>query len=134
MYLPRMCIKYTNLEIKPVFLAKDMEDLGPFIWSYRIIAITAADLIHWSRDKMVAIFQTIFKHIFLDENVWILIRVSQKFVSRGPINNIQALVPIMAWNRPGDKSLSEPVMVILQPLKYASLGLNELIGDTCLVV
>ena len=32
---------------------------------------------------------------------------------RGPINNIPALVLIMAWGRPGDKLLSEPIMVRL---------------------
>ena len=31
----------------------------------------------------------------------------------GPINNIPALVQIMAWRRPGDKPLSEPMMVRL---------------------
>ena len=36
-----------------------------------------------------------------------------KFVPKGPINNIQALVQIMAWRRPGDKPLSEPMMVSL---------------------
>ena len=53
----------------------------------------------------------IFKCIFLNENVWILIEISLKFVSKGPINNIPALVQIMAWRRPGDKPLSEPKMV-----------------------
>ena len=36
-----------------------------------------------------------------------------KFVPKGPINNIPALVQIMAWRRPGDKPLSEPMMVSL---------------------
>ena len=53
------------------------------------------------------------KHIFLNGNVWISIKISLKFVPRGPINNIPALVQIMAWCRPGDKSLSEPMMVRL---------------------
>ena len=55
----------------------------------------------------------IFKCIFLNENVWISIKISLKFVHRGPINNIAALVQIMAWRRPGDKPLSEPMMIIL---------------------
>ena len=56
----------------------------------------------------------IFKWIFLNENVWISIKKkSLKFVSRGPISNIPALVQIMAWHRPGDKPLSEPMMVKL---------------------
>ena len=55
----------------------------------------------------------IFKWIFLKENVWIPTKISQKFVPKGPINNIPALVQIMAWRRPGDKPLSEPMMVSL---------------------
>ena len=53
----------------------------------------------------------IFKSIFLNENVLISIKISLKFVPKGPINNIPASVQIMAWRRPGDKPLSEPVMV-----------------------
>ena len=55
----------------------------------------------------------IFKCIFVNENVWIPIAISLKFVPKGPINNIPALVQIMAWRRPGDKPLSEPVMFSL---------------------
>ena len=54
-----------------------------------------------------------FKRIFLNENVRISIKISLKFVPKGPINNIPALVLIMAWRRPGDKPLSEPMMVSL---------------------
>ena len=35
------------------------------------------------------------------------------FVPKVPHNNIPALVQIMAWRRPGDKPLSEPMMVSL---------------------
>ena len=55
----------------------------------------------------------IFKWIFLNENVRIAIWISLKFVSKGPINTILALVRIMAWRWPGDKPLSEPMMVRL---------------------
>ena len=54
-----------------------------------------------------------FKRIFMNENVRILIEISLKFVPKGPINNIPALVQIMAWRRPGDKPLSERMMVNL---------------------
>ena len=53
----------------------------------------------------------IFKCIFLNENMWISINISLNFVSKGPIKNIPSLVQIMTWRRPGDKPLSEPVMV-----------------------
>ena len=52
----------------------------------------------------------IFKGNFLNENVWIPIKISLTFVPKGPINNIPALVQIMAWRRTGDKPLSEPMM------------------------
>ena len=53
----------------------------------------------------------IFKCILLNENVWLLNKISLKFVPKDPINNISSLVQIMAWRRPGDKPLSEPMMV-----------------------
>ena len=55
----------------------------------------------------------ILKCIFLNENVWIPIKISLKFVPQCPINNIPALVQIMVWRRPGDKPLSGPMMVRL---------------------
>ena len=47
----------------------------------------------------------IFKYIFLNENAWILMKISLEFVPKGPINNIPALVQMMAWRRPGDNSI-----------------------------
>ena len=55
----------------------------------------------------------IFKCIFLNENVSIPIKISLKIVPKSPINTIPAYVQIMAWRRPGDKPLSEPMMVNL---------------------
>ena len=52
--------------------------------------------------KTAAIFQTtfIFKCIFLNENVWISFQISLKFAPEVRIDNIPALVQIMAWSRP----------------------------------
>ena len=55
----------------------------------------------------------IFKCVFLNENVWIPVTISLKYAPKGPINNIPALVQIMAWRRSGDKPLSELMMVEL---------------------
>ena len=55
----------------------------------------------------------IFKCIFLNENVWISIKISLSFVPKGSINNISALVQIMAWCRPGENSSSEPIIFSL---------------------
>ena len=40
-----------------------------------------------------------------------LMKISLKFDPNDPINSIPALDQIMAWRRPGDKPLSEPMMV-----------------------
>ena len=55
----------------------------------------------------------IFKCIFLLENILIWIKISLKFVSKVRIDNIPAFVQIIAWHRPGDKPLSEPMVVSL---------------------
>ena len=53
----------------------------------------------------------IFKRILLNENIWISIKMSLKYIPRGQINNIPASFYIMARRRPDDKPLSEPMMV-----------------------
>ena len=52
----------------------------------------------------------IFRCIFVNEQFWILIKISFKFISKGLIDNNQALVQIMAWHQMGDKPLSEPML------------------------
>ena len=51
-------------------------------------------------------------------------KVFTEVCSNVPIKNIPALVQIMDWRRPGDKALSESMMVSYLRI-YASLGLNE---------
>ena len=54
-----------------------------------------------------------FQMYFSNENIWILINISLKFVPSGRIKNIPALVPILAWRRLGNKPLSEPMIISL---------------------
>ena len=84
----------------------------------------------WLRQNGWHFADDIFKCIFFNENVWISIKISLNFVPMGPTNNIPALVRTMAWRRPGDKPLSEPVMVSLLTHMNAWHGLNELIWIT----
>ena len=70
----------------------------------------------------------IFKRIFWNENVWILIKNSLTYVPKGPINNNPALLQIMAWRQTviwtyfglfsiawlGAKPLSEPILDYFQ--------------------
>ena len=55
----------------------------------------------------------IFKCIFLKENIWISTNISLNFVPDNQINNIPALVQIIAWRRPDIKPLSEAMMFSL---------------------
>ena len=63
----------------------------------------------------------IFKCIFVHKNVWISIGISPKFVPYVPNDNKPSLVQKMAWCWPGDKSLSEPMMVSLLMPHLASM-------------
>ena len=55
----------------------------------------------------------IFKRTFFNENMWISIKGSLNLVPKGPMNNIPALIQIMAWRCSGDKPIPEPMMVSL---------------------
>ena len=47
----------------------------------------------------------------LNENVWIFIEIYLKFIPKGPVNDIPALIQIIACCRPDGKPLSELMMV-----------------------
>ena len=60
---------------------------------------------------MAAIFaDDIFRCIFVNEKFFIFIEISQKFVPKSPINNIRAIVQLMARRWIGDKPLSEAML------------------------
>ena len=62
-------------------------------------------------DKMAAISQTTLSSAFLwMKRFFISIRISLKFVPKGPIDNKAALVQVMAWSWTGDKPLPEPML------------------------
>ena len=60
-------------------------------------------------DKMAAISH-IFNCILMNEKFCILFQISLKFVAKGLIDNMPALVQVMAWHLTGDKPLPEPMM------------------------
>ena len=104
----------TKPNLTKIHVAMHMASLGRnelmFQWLFGFTYI----LTHWEgRNKMDAISQTTFSSAFSWLKFWIPIKISLKFVLKGSINNIPALVQIMAWRRPGDKPLSWPMMVSL---------------------
>ena len=84
------------------------------VLEHQAIHIGSADwiLTHWGRDKMAPFPDDTFKCIFLNENMSVAIEISLKFVPKCIINNIPALVQIMAWRWPGDKPSSFPIVII----------------------
>ena len=70
----------------------------------------------WPRQNGCHFPDNIFKCIFLNENVWIAIEISLKFVPKGQINSITALIQMTAWCRPGDKPLSQPTRTTRTPV------------------
>ena len=90
---------------------RDFFHQGEMFSNAIMVSFCAVPLTHWGRNKMADISQTTTSNaILLNENIWISLKLSLKFVPKGRINNIPALVQIMAWRRPGDKPLSEAMM------------------------
>ena len=82
----------------------------PGSWLHRVnwsLSFSREYLARWGRGKMADILQTTLSNAFS----WMKIYEFRSLFHRDPINNIPALVQIMAWRRPGDKPLSEPMMV-----------------------
>ena len=64
----------------------------------KLITLSWINLTHVPLEKMATILaDDIYKLIFLNENDRIPIRISLKFVPRGPFDNEPALVQVMAW-------------------------------------
>ena len=61
---------------------------------------------------------------FLIEMSEFTIKISLKFVPKVPINNIPALVQIMAWRRPGDKLSSEPMWLAYWCIMHHSTSMS----------
>ena len=48
--------------------------------------------------------------ILLIEVEYVLIDISLKFVSKGPLDNKSSILQVMAWYQKGDKPLPDPIM------------------------
>ena len=57
-----------------------------------MLSISTSVITHWGWYKMAAIFHTFSNDFFFNKNVRIWIKISLKFVPKGPINIIPALV------------------------------------------
>ena len=71
------------------------------VWWLAILGSHQVFLTHWSWNKMATLSNGI---------IGTLIKIWLKYVSEGAIDNMSALVQIMAWRRTGKKPLPEPIM------------------------
>ena len=81
---------------------------------YSCIEVNIYQLTHWGWDNIATISQTTLSNAFSWMKMlefWLTFHWS--LFLKGLFNNIPALVQIMAWRRPGDKPLSEAMMVSL---------------------
>ena len=86
---------------------------------------------HWGREKVAGIFpDEIFKSIFMNENAYISNKSSYKFVPKGPINNISALMQIMAKLTNRQKAISWSKGHPIRWRIYAALWGDELLSHT----
>ena len=70
------------------------------------------ELTHWGRDKMDAISQTTFSNTFSWMKIFeFRLTFHWSLFPRFQLANVPALVQLMAWRRPGDMPLSEPVII-----------------------
>ena len=106
---------------------EDLRRLNSVLVSGNVVCGTDhlnATISHWGQLTHICVINTlrsrlndrhvsddIFKCIFLNGNVWTSLTIWLKFVPKNRINNIPALVQKMTWRRPGEKSLTEPMMV-----------------------
>ena len=104
-----MSVHFSFCAWNPVVLVNPFRS-GPVIWIFFFGINTLKQ-----RQNGLHFADDIFKYIFL-KDMLILINISLKLVSKGQMYNIPALVQIMAWCRPGDKPLSELMLVILLTL------------------
>ena len=93
--------------------------LENFLTHYGMLVHTADVAFSILRPRQMAIIsQTPFSNAFLHFLEWkgmnFYFKKSVKFVRKDPINHIPAFVKILAWCRPGDKPLSETMVVRLQ--------------------
>ena len=110
------------------FTLECFEFSSNFEFDRNMLSGTGARRAHlWNLACCAMMIKIIFKCILVNENVWIIIKISLKFVPKGPINNIPALVQMIngfalvrrhavIWTSGG----------IDYWHIYASLGLNEL--------
>ena len=73
------------------------------IWKLLSNIKEANKLTHWVWEEMAVIFQTTYSNAFS----WMKIcKISLKFVPKGLINNIPALVQIMTWHQPARQAMA----------------------------
>ena len=86
--------------------------LGRWWWHRRLPQRFQRVLTHWDRDKMAAFSETTLSNAFSSMKILdFRLKFHWRLFLRFQLTIYFSMVKIMAWRRPGDKPLSEPIMV-----------------------
>ena len=113
-YLPWGSCRVLDVALRSYHIYQDVKGLN-----YLLLLTSSSPGTKWSSFR-----RRCFQMHFREWEICILIKMSLKFVPKGPIENIPALVQIMAWRRIGDKLLLEPMLNRSADI-YAALGGDE---------
>ena len=100
------CSLYENRYLFFLFTPLDPEHNGRHF---------ADNILKWTGSRTLAAVELadkIFEYISLNEDVWVLVQISLKFVTKSPVDKKSALVQVlMNCHRIGNSSLSESMMI-----------------------
>ena len=97
-WIPRLSNKFHCSDSSAPVI--DMDDLKQLILG----ALNSCTWSTWQNGRRFA------DDIFVNEKFCILMQISLKFVPKGLIDNMSALLQVTAWRLKGDKPLNEPMM------------------------
>ena len=101
--LPSLPMKQSGIDVEECWFSKQLRT-----------ETSSQSLTNLTLDKMTSISKTTFSDAFSRmKSFCFFIKISPKFVPKCLIDNNWALVQVMAWRWPGNKALSEPMMVSL---------------------
>ena len=109
-----------------------VQDIYPWYqFKISVASLKGNELTHWGRDKMAVIFaDDIFKCIFINENLRILMHISLKFGPSGPVYNNPSLVQIMTWRRAGNIISTNDGLISLKHMCDTSIPQYSLSAQT----
>ena len=101
--------RYSNIFIQENALRNVVCERRPSCLSLNVLTCEHIE----AETKLLPFSRQHFQWHFLEWKLWISLKISLEYVATVWIDDISSLDPIMAWRRPSNKTLSEPMMFSL---------------------